>query len=60
MNKTLNWQHCTECGLLVEEVSDDVYYCERCDYAFTEHQLFEFWKKQDEHDDYDRMRDLEL
>lgn len=60
MNKTYDWQHCTQCGLLVEEVSDDVYYCERCDYAFTEHQLFEFWKEQDKHNDYDRLRDLEL
>jgi hypothetical protein len=60
MNKKLNWQHCTECGDYIDEVQDDVYYCEKCDYAFTEHQLFEFWKKQDEHDDFDRMRDLEL
>lgn len=60
MKDKASWQHCTECGNDIDEVSDGVYCCERCDYAFTEHQLFEFWKKQDEHDDYDRMRDNEL
>lgn len=44
----------------MEEVSDDVYYCKKCDLAFTKDELFAFWKKQDEHDDYDRMRDNEL
>lgn len=60
MNKTYDWQHCTECGEEMEEVSDGVYYCKKCDLAFTKDELFAFWKKQDEHNDYDRMRDNEL
>lgn len=60
MNDIPNWQYCIECGDEMEEVSDGVYYCKKCDLAFTKDELFAFWKKQDEHDDYDRMRDNEL
>lgn len=60
MKDKLNWQHCAECGDYIDEVNEGVYYCERCDYAFTKHQLFSFWKEQDKHDDFDRMRDNEL
>jgi len=60
MNDIPNWQYCIECGDEMEEVSDDVYFCEKCDLAFTKDELYSFWKKQDEHDDYDRMRDNEL
>lgn len=60
MKEIANWQCCIECGDEMEEVSDDVYFCEKCDLAFTKDKLYSFWKKQDEHDDYDRMRDNEL
>lgn len=60
MKEIAVWQYCIECGDEMEGVSDDVYFCEKCDLAFTKDELYSFWKKQDEHDDYDRMRDNEL
>lgn len=48
---------CMSCGDYTEEVEDEVYFCKKCDEVFTGEELMMFWKKNDEHDDYDRLTD---